>query len=178
MSTYFCEPSVSLFYIYTTMIFQTIVCFQQFREGPFLFQRDNAPEHKARSIKKRFFSSFGLAGTEPWPQSHRKLVGWIETLTVSQALIAQHQWATSLMLLWLNGSKSLQPLSRTTWKAFPGVSRLVKEHNNPCDSDRKILMCPHIFGSFRSCVCFGVISLSFLSWSNKGVFVLLLPGWN
>jgi hypothetical protein len=27
---------------------------QQFREGPFLFQHDNAPMHKARYIKKLF----------------------------------------------------------------------------------------------------------------------------
>jgi hypothetical protein len=35
----------------------TILCFklwQQFEEGPFLFQRDNAPVHKARSIQKWF----------------------------------------------------------------------------------------------------------------------------
>lgn len=32
---------------------------------------------------------------------------------MSQPLIAQHQWATSLMFLWLNGSKSLQPVSKT-----------------------------------------------------------------
>ena len=39
--------------------------FQQFGEGPFLFQHDNAPMHKARSIQKRF----GEIGVEEldWP---------------------------------------------------------------------------------------------------------------
>ena len=34
-------------------------------------------------------------------------------------LIAQHQCLTSLMLLWLNGSKSQQQCSNIQWKAFP-----------------------------------------------------------
>jgi hypothetical protein len=34
-------------------------------------------------------------------------------------LIAQHQCPSSLMLLWLNGSKSPQQCSNIYWKAFP-----------------------------------------------------------
>ena len=36
------------------MTFYMILCFQLFGEGPFLFQHDNAPVHKARSIQKWF----------------------------------------------------------------------------------------------------------------------------
>ena len=42
---------------------------QQFGEGPFLFQHDNAPMHKARSIQKRFVE-IGVEELD-WPaQSH------------------------------------------------------------------------------------------------------------
>lgn len=91
---------------------------QQFWEGPSCFSM-TMPRRTKPAPWRNGFSLFGLACTEPWPQSHRKLVGWIETLTVSEALIAQHQWETSLMLLWLNGSKSLQPDSKSMWRTFP-----------------------------------------------------------
>ena len=38
---------------------------QQFSEGPFLFQHDNAPEHKARSIQK-WFVEIGVEELD-WP---------------------------------------------------------------------------------------------------------------
>ena len=51
---------------------------QQFGEGPFLFQHDNAPVHKVRSMQK----SFGEVGVEEldWPaepcsQPHRTPLG-------------------------------------------------------------------------------------------------------
>ena len=55
---------------------------QQFGEGPFLFQHDNAPMYKARSIQK---GRTWLACTEPWPQPHRTPLRWIGTPTASQA---------------------------------------------------------------------------------------------
>ena len=39
-------------------------------------------------------------------------------------LITQHQCSTSLMLLWLNGSKSTQQCSNILWKTFPEEWRL------------------------------------------------------
>jgi hypothetical protein len=45
-----------------------------------------------------------LACTEPWPQPHGTPLGWIGKPDFKPDLIAQHQWRTSLMLLWLNGS--------------------------------------------------------------------------
>lgn len=40
-------------------------------------------------------------------------------------LITQHQCPTSQMLLWMNGSKSLQPGSKNLWKALPEQWRLL-----------------------------------------------------
>ena len=49
------------------MTFQMILCFQlcgnSLGDGPFLFQHDNAPMHKARSIQKWFVE----IGEENWP---------------------------------------------------------------------------------------------------------------
>ena len=41
------------------------ISWQQFDEGPFLFQHDNAPVHKARSIQK-WFVEIGV-GEHDWP---------------------------------------------------------------------------------------------------------------
>ncbi len=43
------------------------------------------------------------------------------------SLCAQHQCSSSLMLLWLNGSKSLQPGSK---KAFPEDCRMLQQQIN------------------------------------------------
>lgn len=146
------------------------------------FSRTMPPRTK-QGPQRKWFTQYGLACTEPWPQSHRKLVGWIEGLTVSQPLIAQHQWATSLMFLWLNGSKSLQPVSKTTRKAFPGVRRLLQQHANSCDFWNEMsnyCMCArvsrYIWLVQISCVFgWGEISLgpSYPLLTNKAVFVLL-----
>ena len=88
---------------------------QQFGEGPFLFQHDNAPVHKARSIQK-WFVKIGMLELD-WPaqsltsnQSNTFGMNW--NADYEPGLIAQRQCPTSLMLLWLNGSKSLQPCSK------------------------------------------------------------------
>ena len=51
-------------------VFATL--WQQFGESPFLFQHDNVPVHKARSVQKWFWRDrcgrTWLACTEPWPQ--------------------------------------------------------------------------------------------------------------
>ena len=44
---------------------------QQFGEGPFLFQQDNAPVHKARSIQK-WFGEIGVEELD-WPAQSRDL---------------------------------------------------------------------------------------------------------
>ncbi len=83
---------------------------QQFMESSFQFQHDIAPVHKASSIKKWFSQS---AVEEPdcsaqSPELNPTQHLWDE---LEQRLRAkpQHQWPTSLILLWLNGSKSLRP---------------------------------------------------------------------
>ena len=62
---------------------------QQFGEGPFLFQHDNAPIHKARS-KQKMFVEIGVEEHD-WPAQcpdlnpHQTSLGGIETQIVSQA---------------------------------------------------------------------------------------------
>ena len=87
---------------------------QQFGEGPFLFQHDNAPMHKSRSIQKWFVE----IGVEDLTGLHRALTstpsntfGMNWNTECKPDLIAQHQCPTSLMLLWLNGNKSPQQCS-------------------------------------------------------------------
>jgi hypothetical protein len=59
--------------------------FIEFGEGPLLFQHDNAPVHKARSIHK-WFAEIGVEKLDwPWPQLNPTPLGWIGTLTSSQA---------------------------------------------------------------------------------------------
>ena len=56
---------------------------QEFGEGPLLFQHGNAPVHKARSIEKRFVE-IGVEELD-WPQPHRTLLRLNGTQTASQA---------------------------------------------------------------------------------------------
>ena len=87
---------------------------QQFGEGPFLFQHDNAPMHKARSIQK-WFVEIGVEELD-WPAQSLDL-NPIEHLwdELEHRLRARSHCPTSvppsLMLLWLNGSKSPQKCS-------------------------------------------------------------------
>jgi hypothetical protein len=90
------------------------ILWQQFGEGPFLFKHDNAPVHKARSILKWFVE----IGVEEPDGLHRALTstpsntfGMNWNPDCEPGLIAQHHCPTSLMLLWLNGSKSPQRCS-------------------------------------------------------------------
>ena len=92
---------------------------QQFEEVPFLFQHDNAPVHKARSIHKWFVEN-GVEELD-WPAQSPDL----NPTDCEPGLIAQHQCPTSLMLLWLNGSKSPQQCSNIQWKDFPEEWRLL-----------------------------------------------------
>ena len=85
---------------------------QQFEEGPFLFQHDIAPMHKARTIQKWFVK---IGGKElDWPAQNPDLNPlehlWdeLERQLRARPNRPQHQCPTSLMLLWLNGSKSSQ----------------------------------------------------------------------
>lgn len=47
-------------------------------------------------------------------------------------LITRHRWATSVMLLRLNGSKSQQPGSKVSWKAFIQEWRLSQQQSKAC----------------------------------------------
>ena len=89
-----------------------LTLWQQFGEGPFLFQHDNAPMHKARPIQK---CCVAIGVEELETGMHRALTstpsntfGMNWNADCEPSLIVQHQCLISLMLLWLNGSKSLQ----------------------------------------------------------------------
>ena len=83
-----------------------------FGEGPpFLFQHENAPVHKAKSIQK-WFVEIGVEELD-WPaqsltSTPSNTFGMNWNAGCEPDIIAQHQCLTSLMLLWLNGSKSPQ----------------------------------------------------------------------
>ena len=67
----------------------------------------------------------------------------------SVGLITQHPCPTSLMLLWLNGSKSPQQCSSIQWKAFQEKWRLLQQQ-----SRNQLHINAHYFGmgcSTRSC---------------------------
>ena len=77
---------------------------QQFGEGPFLFQHDNAPVHKAKSIQK-WFVEIGVEELD-WPSPNRALTstpsntfGMNWNADCEPDLITQHQCLTSLMLV-------------------------------------------------------------------------------
>jgi hypothetical protein len=57
------------------------------------------------------------------PPSNTFVMNW--NANCEPGLMAQHQCRTSLMLLWLNGSKSTQQCSNISWKAFPEEWRLL-----------------------------------------------------
>ncbi len=63
-----------------------------------------------------------LACREPWPQPHPTPLGWAGTRTLSPSVSGR-----LLALLWLNGSKFLQPGSKIWWKAFPEEWRLLQQ---------------------------------------------------
>jgi hypothetical protein len=85
---------------------------QQFREGPFLFQHDNAPLHKAWSIQKLFVrvEELDWFAQSPylnpikhlWDELERRLRAWPYRPTSVSGLT---EWNGKE---WLNGSKSQQ----------------------------------------------------------------------
>ncbi|CDQ83365.1 unnamed protein product [Oncorhynchus mykiss] len=84
---------------------------QHFGEGSFLFQHDNVPVHKARSIQK-WFVEIGVEELDcPDLNPPLNTFGMNWNNDCKPGLSAQHQCPTSLMLLWLNGSKSPQQCS-------------------------------------------------------------------
>ena len=130
---------------------------QQFGEGPFLFQHDNAPVYKTRSMQK-WFVKIGL--WDDWPAQSPDLKTPSNTFGMNwnadcePDLITQRQCPTSLMLLWLNGSKSPQQCSNIKWKTFPEEWRLLQQqrgnqlHINAHDFGMRCWMsrCPPTFG--------------------------------
>ena len=90
---------------------------QVWGKDPFLFQNDNIPMHK------------GLLRTALWLCTQLDERTWLALTSTSfntfgmkwntdcqLDLITQHQCWTSLMFLWLNGNKSLQPGLKVRWK--------------------------------------------------------------
>jgi hypothetical protein len=75
------------------------ILWQQFGEGPFLFQHDNAVYKNLTGLHRALTST----------PTNTFEINW--KADCKPGLIAQHQCPTSLMLLWLNGSKSLQQWS-------------------------------------------------------------------
>lgn len=93
------------------------------------FQHDNASINKARSIKKWFSDFYCLTGL------HRALnstpsntFGMTWNADCEPGFITEHLCLTSLMLLWLQMSKSLPPGSKILLKAFLEVWRLLQQH--------------------------------------------------
>ena len=90
---------------------------QQFGEGPFLFQHDNATmplctkqdpyrDGLSRSVWKNLTGLHRALTSTPW-----NTFGMNWNVDCEPDQIAQHHCPTSLMLLWLNGSKSPQQCS-------------------------------------------------------------------
>jgi len=89
-------------------------------EKTFLFQ--HAPVHKARSMNKCFFPVW--CG-RIW-LAHPTPLGWTRTPTIKQ-IYPHHPWWSSLLLLWLIWSKSLQPgFTHMVNSLFPDEPRHVK----------------------------------------------------
>jgi hypothetical protein len=87
---------------------------QQFGEGPFLFQHNNAPMHKTRFIQNGLSESVsknltGLHRTLSSTPSNTFGMNW--NADCEPGVIAKHQCPTSLMLSWLNGSEFPQQCS-------------------------------------------------------------------
>lgn len=104
------------------------MCFQTptvLGEDLVLFQQ--SPMLKPKPIKK-WFSQFGEKKTLP---GLNKSPDPNPTFGMNSdrepGLITQHRCLTSLMLLWLNRSKSLQPGNKILRKAFPEVWRLLEK---------------------------------------------------
>lgn len=71
--------------------------------GPNLFQHDNTPLHRTRSMTTQFAKT-PVSCTLPWPQPLWTPLGWTEML----GRLVQHHCLISRMLLWLNKHKSPQ----------------------------------------------------------------------
>lgn len=83
-----------------------VQAFSCFGLGPDIFLFQHAPVHKAKSIKK-WFSQLGSIVALTWTPSNTFGMKW--NTDYESDFIGQHQGLTWQMLLWLNGSKLLQP---------------------------------------------------------------------
>ncbi|KAI4901192.1 hypothetical protein NFI96_032155, partial [Prochilodus magdalenae] len=89
----------------------------QFGDGPFLFQHDRTPVHRASSIKT-WMSESGVEELD-WPAQSPDLS------TERQAFLSKHQCLTSQMLLLEEWSGIPINTFLTLWKAFPEELKLV-----------------------------------------------------
>ena len=103
---------------------------EQFGDGPFLFQHDCAPVHKATSIKTwtRVWCGWTwLASTGSWRQPDRTSLWWSWADEVERRLRAlpsnislwPHQYASGRRV------KNSNKHSQTLWKAFPEELKLL-----------------------------------------------------
>ncbi len=105
------------------------VLWQQLRDWPFLVSTWQQCPCEKSQVHKEISICVWRGGTWPactelGPQPHLTPLGWTETQTVSQALSAHISVGLTIMLLWLNGSKSPQPGSKITQEASPEEWRL------------------------------------------------------
>ncbi|CDQ95357.1 unnamed protein product, partial [Oncorhynchus mykiss] len=98
---------------------------QQFVEGPFLFQHDNAPVHKARLIQK-WFVEIGVEELD-WPSQSPDLNPikhlWDELERRLRARSSRPKSVPNLTNALVAEWK--QQCSNILWKAFPGECRLL-----------------------------------------------------
>ena len=81
------------------------------------FHKDSVPVHKAMSINKWFSQSGVFAIDLPTQSPDLSPPSDTSGMNCEPGLVTRHQWLTSVKLLWLNGSKSLQSGSQIMWKA-------------------------------------------------------------
>lgn len=79
----------------------------QFGEGPFMFQHDNVPVHKASSIThstKVWCGGTRVACTEPWPRPHTFGMNWkVRSEIAGQTILSNisawpHKWPYSVCI--------------------------------------------------------------------------------
>ena len=119
-----------------TMTFETILCFQLCGNNlgkalscfnmtmPLCTKQGPYRNSLSRSVWKNLIDLHRALTSTP---SHTFGMNW--NADCEPDLIAQYQCLTSLMIVWLNGSKSPEQCSNISWKAFPEEWRLFSQQS-------------------------------------------------